>query len=305
MTFVTARAMSFYGENLATSFDFAERFAGREGHVATMPEIMSLRAATPLNKRVTLPWSDPWRAWYKTTTAEYMGFTAGGVPIIIVAHGIGPMATSGRIKYVYRRREKGYNARQCAISLKQFRQLEAGKFGAVTIVPLEDVTKLDDLAFWHAADIERAEKDKLLQARLGPNWRTVMTRLANQTRAEKLKFAGANPRVVRIEDNNYERQTPDDLPQAHLLSTGQVTQNHQEGEVNLQIAVYLSDSLGANRFVGVRPGWAGTQLHQGPALLDDPAVLKLIVSRGHPTNLRTHFPFIMDTLELVEKYQSR
>lgn len=45
-------AMQFQGEDLSETLGFAQLFAGIDGHIATLPEIITARANAPLDSLV-------------------------------------------------------------------------------------------------------------------------------------------------------------------------------------------------------------------------------------------------------------
>lgn len=300
--------MPFFGNTLPASYGFAKRFAGKGGRVATLPDIMSLRAATGEDKIARVPWINPWQSWFDTTSAEYMGFTAGGVPIIIVAHGVGPLATAAGIKRIYRRRESSLVYGRCTITWGEFRKLEAGVYDDVSIVPLQEVMGCYEVPFYEASTLDQAAADPLLQARLGPAWRQVMVELDKVTRNRDLRYTGGQPKLVANLGNLYELHMPDDPPQAHLLTVGRTVVAHRgndNGGTSISFDVDLVDRVRDNRFIGVKPGWDGRSLHGGPYLLNDPTALRLIISSGRPELLDTDYITMMDVLGQLEVYQRR
>ena len=88
-----ARAMAFFHQDgLPTAWKQATKFAGKDGRLATMPDIVAARLETK-------PGDPPWETYFTTLTAEYLGLSKQGNKILVVAHGIGPMSTlDGAIK---------------------------------------------------------------------------------------------------------------------------------------------------------------------------------------------------------------
>lgn len=158
-----ADAMAFYHEDgLPSAWMQAKEFAGKKGRLATLPEIAIARIETK-------PGDAPWESYYTTLTAEYYGISKSGKRILIIAHGVGPMATlEGILKvYSFQYKDKSRSNRGGRITEQEFWDLEAGKFGPVTVVDLEAYCKKYDYPFIQILRFSEAVKDKVLLARLG------------------------------------------------------------------------------------------------------------------------------------------
>lgn len=170
--------MAFYhGDGFVPAWSFAMKYAGPEGHVATLPEIIEARLATK-------PGDLPWKAYYTTSSAEYYGIGADGRPKLIVAHGVGPMSTPEGVKkaYSWEYRDRNRNRRGGRISAAEFLKLEAGEYGpALVLESTSDaiggrghvivIDFQDYLSAWGEDDDWRTvflgKIDSLLMARLG------------------------------------------------------------------------------------------------------------------------------------------
>lgn len=164
VTQTAVKTMAFYHENgLVPAWEQAMRFAGEGGRIATLPDIIETR----LNTR---PGDAPWEMYFSTLSAEYFGYGASGKPILIVAHGIGPMSTlKGILKaYSYEYNDKERNHRGGRISQEEFLALERGDYGPVSIVDLAEYVFLYDYPFMEVINSRVAKDDMLLKARLGP-----------------------------------------------------------------------------------------------------------------------------------------
>ncbi|MEK7512280.1 MAG: hypothetical protein AAB575_04705, partial [Patescibacteria group bacterium] len=125
-------AMAFYNPNgFVPAFKQAKAFAGKDGRVATLPDILEARLATK-------PGEYPWESYFTTMSAEYVGLSKAGNPIAIVAHGVGPMSTLDGVLVAYSHEfnDKERNQRGGRISQEEFLKLESGAYGEVTIVDL-------------------------------------------------------------------------------------------------------------------------------------------------------------------------
>lgn len=129
-----APAMSFFhADDLHAAYNMAQLYAGPLGHVATIPDIIEGRIHTPGN-------SIFWGRYFTTRSAEYYGLYQGEKPMIVVAHGVGPMADIEGIEKAYSlklndrdRREGGH------ISQEEFDALVDGKYGFVETVDVAEL----------------------------------------------------------------------------------------------------------------------------------------------------------------------
>ena len=141
MSAAVERPVAFYHrDGLVAAWNFAKRYAGTSGHVATLPEIVELRlSAKPGTK------DSPWETWHTSASAEYVGIGADGRVKIIVAHGVGPMSTIDGIKTAYKWEwgDKTRHNNGGRITAQQFLDLESGKYGEVKIVDAADFIRSD------------------------------------------------------------------------------------------------------------------------------------------------------------------
>lgn len=190
MVATVERPVAFYHrDGLVPAWNFARRYAGKSGHIATLPEIVEMRLyAKPRTD------DSPWENWYTSASAEYVGIGSDGRVKIIVAHGVGPMSTITGIKAAYkwewgdkdRRRHGG------RITAQEFLDLEAGKYGKAKVIrpdelhmssgklvrtfEIAQVNILDfndyldfkgDEGLWRYMQAPTALRDVLLRMRLG------------------------------------------------------------------------------------------------------------------------------------------
>ena len=169
-------SMAFYHEKgFVPAFRQASKFAGKDGHIGTMPDVVALRLAIPPCKELGMSNPSnptPWDRYYTTLTAEYFGVLVGRTSII-VAHGIGPMSTLQGILDAYRHEfdDKSHKRRGGRISQAEFDKLARGEYGDVSIIDYEkyrnrwgDRILRVPTGFRRASD---AHRDELLIARLG------------------------------------------------------------------------------------------------------------------------------------------
>jgi hypothetical protein len=161
---MTKQPMAFYHEDgLVAAWKFASKYAGQGGRIATLPDIIDARLATNTE-------APPWSRYFTTASAEYFGRARDGSWVVIVAHGVGPMATLDGVLAAYKHefKDKSRHNRGGRITQQQFWDLLEGKFGEVAIVPLNDLLLLDNYPFNRRHQASEIMHDPLLMARLGP-----------------------------------------------------------------------------------------------------------------------------------------
>lgn len=141
--------MSAGNRDIATAWEYALRYAGEEGHIATLPEIIEARERAYesfCRKHHGEPGRDETllrRAWnqaYASASSEYVGTGADGCQKIIVAHGVGPLSNLDGIKEAY-----DHDLRENpggVISTEQFRSLENGSYGEVRVIDADEFVPL-------------------------------------------------------------------------------------------------------------------------------------------------------------------
>jgi len=190
------------------------RFAGENGHVATMPEIIEARLATK-------PGDVPWESYFTTRSAEYVGFDRDGIKKIVVAHGIGPMATlNGIMKaYSWQYKDKSRNHRGGRISQEEFWKLLDGEYGEVYVVDFDAYNARYPYPYIQQLRFEEAFTDPLVNARLGGNAKQYLERHLEEARKWHAEQAGIQPEdryhlAPALGDNlkRYWYQFPKKLP---------------------------------------------------------------------------------------------
>jgi len=243
----TLTAMGFYHANgLVPAFQQAIQFAGEGGRIATMEDVARLR----LN---TNPGDTPWETYYTTMTGEYFGHSKAGNRIIIVAHGVGPMQGLDGVlaAYSFEFRDKSRNHRGGRITVQQFLDLEAGKYGDVHVIDFEQLFKLFEYPFMGCLRASEALKHPLLMARLGAVAEDLIAhhaKWAKKYHEEKGHGTIDDPFIVTPgAASNCSYGWPDikdhslvvspfldrnGLPLAHLVSTGSLSNvHHQDSRV--------------------------------------------------------------------------
>lgn len=278
----TGGSMAFYHEKgFVPAFQQANKFAGKEGHVGTMPDAIAMRLATPPYKELGMTSSSnptPWDRYYTTLTAEYFGVLAGRTSII-VAHGIGPMSTLQGILDAYRYEfdDKSRNHRGGRISQAEFDKLARGEYGDVSILDYEEYrNRWGDRQFRSPTGYRRASdasRDALLVARLGPQAHEYIARhaaLARQYYQKQASKEVGDPYIVDVEEPGnlpyWCRDIEPGLAFAHLTSIGGIGLVHHQNGMQLPswaCDVGIHEWWNGVRLLGVRPGPVG-KVQDGP-----------------------------------------
>lgn len=153
----------FHQDGFVPAWKQAAWFAGENGRIATLPDIINGR----LNQKLG---SVPWEKYFTTRSTEYVGRTRGGNRILIVAHGIGPMATLDGILKAYSFHFKDTTRDRIGgrINYEEFYDLESGKFGDVAVIDLDRYLRENEYPFISHLRVSEAMVDPVLSARLGP-----------------------------------------------------------------------------------------------------------------------------------------
>lgn len=261
-TLPTIAAMQFYGENLRDTYGFARRFAGSNGRIVTLPELISARAHLPFSHQV-------WQTYYTTASSEYFYAPRRGAKVVIVAHGDSPMHDINGIRKAYGRNKNQFTGHGL-ITRRQFRKLENGAFGDVTIVDFKKVERLYSNGWIEYATLEQAAKDPLLQARCGADWQRLLEKLCAET--ERTIFDNATDiRTIKsdVPFEYFHSSAAGSRPFAHLLSAGTTCNMHAHNQQFVSFDVRTQDDSDGKRFIGVQPGGTLEDLHKGPELLRD------------------------------------
>lgn len=276
-------AMAFYHEKgLVPAFTLASKYAGKDGHIGTMLDWVDARLnVEPYEKFGFYSTSNPtpWDQYYTTLSAEYVGRGKNGRMLLIVAHGIGPMATLGGAVAAYRHEfdDKTRRTDGGRISILEFLKLESGAYGHVEIVDLEQYNssrKYPFIGYLHASE---AFVDPVLRARLGPRAVEYIDRhatLARQYHAEEHKQAVTDPYVIEVGGPGFywveHAKLEEGLAYAHLLSVGCMSLSHHQSEYNVPSWVSDVTTHGwhdGTRFIGVRES-VTTGIAKGPDAYD-------------------------------------
>jgi len=212
---VSADAMAFFHDDgLPAAWKQAMKFAGQGGRIATLPDIVAARLESK-------PGDLPWETYFTTLTAEYCGLTKAGNHILIVAHGVGPMSTLDGIcqAYSHEYQDKNRSRRGGRITQQEFWDLEAGKFGQIEVIDLDEYYGRYKYPFIQILRASEALTDPVLKARLGPEAEKYVQAHAEFARAWHREQAGFDP--------EYKNKIPADVRQRYL--DRRLLQHQQDG----------------------------------------------------------------------------
>ena len=279
----TAGAMGFFhSDGFVPSYRQAAAFAGKTGHVGTLLDIVDARLATPPKHLDGFDPSNPtpWDQYYTSMSAEYVGQSKGGVKILIVAHGIGPMSTERGVveAYKWESADKSRNRRGGRITSEEFHKLEGGYYGSVEIVEFEPYLERYRYPFGSILRASEAFSDPVIRARLGNRtieYLTEHTRLALKFYSKEYLLDPTkqfyDPFIIKAEDpgncNYVYRKVEDGYAFAHLLSIGQIVQASNRNDYgdwptwSCDVGPY--EWWNGTRMFGVQERGA-TRIHKGP-----------------------------------------
>ena len=265
------QVMAFYHKDgLPAAWLQAAKFAGKGGHMATMPHIIAARLETK-------PDDVPWSMYFTTATAEYFGRSKQGNPILIVAHGVGPMATLGGVckAYSWEYRDKDRRRNGGRITEQEFWDLEAGKFGEVSIVDIAAYCARYEYPFIQVLRSSEALTDPVIRARFGPEAERDVLAHTEHARAWHREHGAENPDpfIIRLDGaancsyGNLKhgfRKIEEGYALGHLVSTGSLVNLHHEGGESLTNDTSCHEWWNGVRLVAIQEGGnIRSGLHQG------------------------------------------
>ncbi len=280
-TAIPRQPMAFYhADGLVAAWQLASLYAGKDGRLATVPDIIDARLQTKFP-------APPWSQYFVTTSAEYYGVGRDGKRKLIVAHGVGPMATLEGMKkaYSWQYKDKTRSRQGGRIGQEEFWKLEAGEYGKVSIIDFDRYFSFPRPIHSHepypfsTLRFNEALKNELLTARLGPkaneflrrSYRDAREWRENEWRENqdwKLRLEGedySDPYVISHESgsarypyyeagmDHYMAQSPN-MAIAHLLVVEQQINPYYEGGRHIWTSVGCQDWSSGARFLAIPQG---------------------------------------------------
>jgi len=179
----TRQPMAFmHAEGMVPAWQQAMQYASLNGggHLATLPELVEARLQTADS------YAPIWSKYYATSSAEYYGVGRSGKRLLIVAHGVGPMATLEGAKkaYSWEYKDKSRGRRGGRITQEEFWKLEDGTYGEVSIIDFDSYYLIPSIQRKYVFNHQRAAEslaDPLLSARLGKKADAYIERLIHES----------------------------------------------------------------------------------------------------------------------------
>lgn len=279
-------AMAFHDmRDMPAAMARALAFAGPGGRIATMADIVDARLASAIDD---VAWSNH----FTGLSTEFHGLSRGGVPVLAVLHGGGPMATPARLDGAHAAtgvdgRDAG--PRRGRVPAARFRAILDGAEGPVQVVDLREYLRLHEEPFGKITGAEAAA-DPLAAARLGGRDRadSFIARMLTENAALHAR-KGLHPsrkldlvlKLTEDPDLHYAedlgtadatswvpRAPEDGMASAHLLTIGMaVPSSGGRGfGTDLMVEVGIHSWGDGCRFVGLRPGARPGDIHPGFSL---------------------------------------
>lgn len=264
-------AIAIYHEKgFVPAFKQSMKYAGRAGRIGTMLDWVDARLAIPPYEKLGMydPSNPtPWDQYYTTMSAEYVGISKGGTKILIVAHGIGPMATLDGVVEAYRHHydDKTRRTEGGRISTEEFLKLESGAYGEVAIVDLEAYVREREYPFIGTLHYSDVIKDAMVKARLGPRTYEYVEKHVHYARKYHLDTHQRkifDPYILDVHGPSMycvKGVKPEDgLAYAHLLSVGAIGSVHVSQSEH-RVPSWVSDISthgwhDGTRLIGIREG---------------------------------------------------
>lgn len=242
----------------------ALRYAGNEGRVATLPDIITARVQNAKNA---------WDAWYTTSSSFYFGFSRGGNPIIIISHGTGPLMDPEVMESAYNKRPLVRNVRDFygRIDKPLFRKLESGEYGdgfsvldaaryLITGRGDEYDGSLNSSMQFFEGDLE----DPMLRALFGSGTKAYLSILMEKAKDQTLRPSYQPLVLVKFESEFFPR---------HYVGNFLTLEYGNDGGLSLQ------DRRAAAKFVAVRDKKPIRKIHKGVNIAHLPERVKGLQSK--------------------------
>jgi len=298
--------MSFYHPNgLIPSWEFAKKFAGDGGRVATLPDIVAARICD--DKLEGFAWDN----YFTTASAEYFGYSKKGNLILIVAHGIGPMSTIEGVKkaYSFQYNDKNCDNRGGRISQEEFCKLESGQYGEVSIIDLEALKKRYKYPFLEQLTGMDVSHEELMRARLGKKYLDYIRICLRFSEEAKIDLTEYPANIITMSDASncpylfQVLETNPGLAVCHLLSVGSPLVTHHQNSFDGQYITSLIHDVSCHewsngaRFVGIKADAGSQSINPGTNDLDwclEEKWKSLVTTREAPKNEKLGVRRLMD-----------
>ncbi|MEI6731758.1 MAG: hypothetical protein WCK90_03700 [archaeon] len=226
----------FWRRDIVPAYKLASAFAGKEGRVATMPDVIRAKAYADDQDPV-------WTNYITTTSGEFYGKSAGGVPIVVVAHGIdGILQDEGIMKRSMKNLRENNNIQ---LTSGEFRKLENGEYGPTQVVEHSTVIGMREFPNSVLSYCDAMMNDTLLIARLGPTYAEFLDK------HEKITLAESKNDFIIVNDHKYPYNPREN--NGGLLSIGQLMNCQRCGGEPSSVSseIDVSDLSCGGRFIAL------------------------------------------------------
>ncbi|MEY4744090.1 MAG: hypothetical protein RL272_35 [Candidatus Parcubacteria bacterium] len=272
----------------------ARSFAGEGGRIASLPDIVAARVSAPTT-------DVSWERFFTTSTAEYVGLSRSGTVIIVVAHGIGPLAGDDGVLAACVACRDGHGHGR--IPREEFLRLADGAYGDVAVVELRSLYGLRRFPTLEMLTYDQACEDPLVRARLGEDAEAFLARhrLASRRWLRENDFGTrGNDCVLSLQDTalcGYGGMRFDDgWARAHLIDISPQTDyghGHWDGpRWHRSLVTELSCHAWGTRTgaIGIRGNGPIGRIHPGPEIARAafPRLWQRLAQRSSVTYRPTH-----------------
>jgi len=254
--------MMFFDLELGIAHSLALAYAGHQGRIATLPDVIEARLAADKNAPI-------WNWYVSTNSAEYFGTTKAGNQVVIVAHGVGPLVQADRFDAKKAFRGNGFVPNLLPIARKEFLALEAGHYGGV------HVSDLSEFHMRGILDSAEAAVNTHLEKRLGSRALEYIVKHARIAREEQgndyIIDNNEDYEVLPIWLKNRKLSDPSFSGGSLLVISQLCNTHHSKGSqslVSVTSDIYPGKIDGASRFVGVRGSGPLLKVHEGMEDID-------------------------------------
>jgi len=253
----------FYQQNLCDALSFAQEVAKQiKGKIATLPDLISLRASSNLGDLI-------WERWITPLTTIYFGIYKGK-KLIVVAHHLGPLNTKERIEKWSKSGSNDKGSTRLAygekglpkITYEEFKNLVEGNYGEVSVLDFEEYwfKNLDYTLLGNHIEKDYALEDVLLNALCGKDFKAFVKKhfeISSKYALEKHKEPGSEQKILELKikdvygwplftENHYDFPKKGALALFLTLGRPSFWGNR---DLSISTPIIMHDDLGSARFL--------------------------------------------------------
>ena len=126
-----AEGEAFYNTHLPAALKKAQTYAGKQGYVASLPELVRARILASPDQEI-------WTNFYTANSEEDIGATKQGKPILLVVHGNGILSSPERIERAY---QDGLINRAARLFQEEVVKLSEGRLPNEQVIPVHSFSE--------------------------------------------------------------------------------------------------------------------------------------------------------------------